>query len=210
MFRPLQLSDFFQNLTPAQLAMLKVTLPVYKKVYKLTQKPPPGITIEKIKKFDKRADELWDTFPKKDIITTCRSSEYLNWRYIQNPRFKFDIFGAFDKNERLLGYTVAVFKEQEGVTVGLINELLALDNDFQIYKALSSHIIRTFEEKNSHAVGALMLKQLPYYQALRSSGFIFKSHDFGFVIRLIDKSLNPSYYANIKNWYLTLGDTDMV
>jgi len=70
--------------------------------------PPPGTTIQQITGFDSTVTDLSRRCELKGRVLVRRSAEYLNWRFCQNPRCTYRVFGAFTGG-RLDGYVVTRF-----------------------------------------------------------------------------------------------------
>jgi hypothetical protein len=66
---------------------------------------PPGMDIRILPRFDDQVTDLAMRLELPGRIIVRRSAEYLNWRFIENPRCRYTIFAAF-VNGVLEGYMV--------------------------------------------------------------------------------------------------------
>ncbi len=67
--------------------------------------PPPGIEVKQMSRFDAQVDTLSHVFEQPGRIIVRRNAEYLNWRFVENARCRYRLFGAF-AGETLKGYVV--------------------------------------------------------------------------------------------------------
>jgi hypothetical protein len=102
-----------------------------------------------------------------------------------------------------------------GVQLGLIVDLLTLDQNQRVAQALIAEGAAHLKQAGSDAIGCLMFGHQSYCDALRREGFIRVSdfiipRDFYFLARVnrdepvLQKALEP------ENWFLTWGDNDAV
>jgi hypothetical protein len=66
---------------------------------------PPGMEIRILPRFDAQVTHLALRLEQPGRVIVRRSEEYLNWRFIENPRCRYTVFGAFVKGV-LEGYMV--------------------------------------------------------------------------------------------------------
>jgi hypothetical protein len=77
--------------------------------------------IRLITRFDDEWDISWKTLQKNYHATIDRSSRYLNWRFVDNPKIKYQIFGV------KFGYIVLRIEKGDGVTGCRIVDLVGSD-----------------------------------------------------------------------------------
>ena len=66
---------------------------------------PNGVVIREMKAFDERLEALSRRCETVTRVMVRRTDSYLNWRFVQNPRCHYRLFGAFH-GDRLEGYVV--------------------------------------------------------------------------------------------------------
>jgi hypothetical protein len=66
---------------------------------------PKGVVIREMKAFDEQLEALSRRCEMVTRVMVRRNDSYLNWRFVQNPRCRYRLFGAFVGN-RLEGYVV--------------------------------------------------------------------------------------------------------
>ena len=93
------------------------------------------ISIDKIKTFDFRFDDLNDRLAAKVGICVNKTSRYLNWRYLKKPLGGFDVFAA-SKNGDLSGFIVLNITPKSDSLDGTIVDIMADPADRQTVVSL--------------------------------------------------------------------------
>jgi hypothetical protein len=75
-------------------------------------------TIERLDRFDDRADALWERARRSGAAMVKRDQRYLNWRYCQRPDATYILYGAV-RDSKLEGFLVARFTTYPGHAMGL-------------------------------------------------------------------------------------------
>ena len=175
---------------------------------------PDGCTIQQVDSFDECVDQLWEHASSALNITVVRNYRYLNWRYVEKPGDEYTIFtleGAGD----ILGYVVLKIVKKFGLQIGFVVDLLAVPDQPNISRYLISKAVEYFKELQADMISCMMLKQGPYIQALKKSGFLFvppKFHpqEMYLGVRRNTKEYPAEFITNPNNWYVTWGDHDDV
>ncbi len=173
-------------------------------------KLPRDISIRNISRFDNRVDILWEKVKKDYGITIIRSSEYLNWRFVENPNVKNKIFVAERKNN-ILGYIVlGSYKPKEyNFKIGAIIDLFLDKKEKKALMGLLDEAIQYFENEGVVCVSFLIVKDGYDYKSfsklLKKKGFLFKSNKFvlNFLLNANNIYAEKDYPHDIKNWYIT-------
>lgn len=168
------------------------------------------LSIKKIKRFNNDFDSLWEEVSSKFNISVVRDSEFLNWRYVDRPGYHYEIFSAF-KDEKLAGYVVTRIDNIFGLSLGLIVDIIAIDDD--VARFLIQKACEYLEKSPIDVVGCLMLENSSYYNNLKQTGFRkipkrYSPKNFYFVVKIDDEIVSPEDYME-KNWFITFGDIDI-
>lgn len=168
-----------------------------------------NLIVRRIDKFDARFDELWEKVRVGLNIATIRDSQYLNWRYIEHPEFRYTVFAA-EKDGKLSGFVVLRCEKKEGITKGLIIDFL-IDPDQEITASiLIRESLKFFREQKVAAVNTWMFEHNDIYRLLRGNGFSPKStDDVMVVIKSYSPDISSNYLKDTHNWYLTMGDCEV-
>ena len=171
-------------------------------------------TIKQVDCFDTRFDGLWQKSPHKNKVSIVRNSQYLKWRYGENPITGYVIL-ADEKDDELKGYIVLkTAPNMFGLNLGLIVDMLTLEEE-QVVNNLLSQAVSYFRSQKVDTVGCIMLKDSVYYQNLKDHGFIslpklLSPKEFFFLVNANSFDESTTIALDRKNWYLTFGDIDIV
>lgn len=180
----------------------------------LERKLPSGTpgrdgNITAIDKFDSRFDRLWENVRGNYKIIICRTSEYLNWRFLRNPDAKYTIFAYTDEAGDILGYEALKIYREGNIIRGHIVDILTVPDD-NIARALVRSAFDYFAEERVQDVSLWMSEDRFYSRILEEEGFIRHPGTTHFAVMALDKndkSLLP--VENPVNWHLTMGDSDV-
>ncbi len=143
-----------------------------------------------------------------DFVYVNRSADYLNWRYIANPRRKFTLIGMFGGLE-LVGIAVCreYYSELTQQNEAIIFDWLCLDDE-------SGAGFSTLIQQSASFLldrGACTINLAVYCGecdgSLRKLGFIERDVEAPFFIYVKDEELKAKLCDETK-WFLTEGDSD--
>ncbi len=163
----------------------------------------PSDNVTEVYSFDERFDCLWEEIQLEYGVIVRRDSEYLRWRYSMNPTQKYRIF-TYDDERGLAGY--AVFKRYR-------NELQVVDvltiKDSTVGQQLMSQIGRIALQERAEAVSLWLNVAHPLHRTLEKLGF--KNGDpvtylGGLILR---PDIMDDKIYDYRNWYITMGDSDV-
>lgn len=90
-----------------------------------------NVDVAVINRFGDKWNEFWEEFSKNYGATTDRSSSYLNWRFCDNLKIKYNIFGIGDDG---VGGYIVLRPENGSDFIGLrIVDLIADDKNVEIF-----------------------------------------------------------------------------
>ena len=174
------------------------------------------LNIVKGRKFTAEADILWREFGKIIRCGTLRNSSFLNWRYVNHPFFKYDIF--FSSSRLLLrGYAVTRIEKVKDRTerVMRIVEFVSLPDSFEdLYFGLIEHA-----HKERVAFTDFFCSSKKYILNFERFGSIVLNNSVN-VPRLFNPLVpgkygisfnlygSPDLTASMDEWYVTAGDSD--
>ena len=159
-------------------------------------------------------NQLWDDVKDKHEIIGVRDAEYIKWRYIDIPLRKYKIFAIKDE-KKILGYIIGNCKEVDGVNSGMIVDFLLNSNSSLVGDILVNTIIEYFKTKDIDLIGSLMLGHTLEYKTLKNNKFYkcpkkFEPQAFPVVYREHTKVGNNQFASKLENWFLTMGDYDVI
>ena len=166
---------------------------------------PGDVVLAELDRFDFTFDPLWQQVASEFSVTARRTHATMNWRYFDNPFFRYRAVGAWRDNG-LAGCVVLKVVRGEALTYGTIPELIAPQGDRVVQTALLKWALRAFERERVDVVKAL--GSPPHLaRLLRSAGFLPLGKGCDFVISIASDL--PSILLDRKAWYLTKGDCDL-
>jgi len=204
MKRPLNLKNLIAKFTKNKLVIKLGAIPlnmVFESIF--TAKKSPTITITQISSFDTRLDEFWKQISKDFNAISVRDMKYLNWRFVECPNVQYSIFLA-EKEKGICGYIVLRVCQDKGYIVDFLAEKAG-------FESLIWQAIKYFKQQKVNSLCCLAPLDTFYLKILKKCGFFTRK---GYPIyRFIGRSTLPDvpmeFLRNPKNWFLTLGDSDL-
>jgi len=157
-------------------------------------------------------DDFWSRITDKYNIIQVRDSKFIRWRYYRNPLRNYKLAIA-TVSERIVGYIVIRCVEIEGITNGMIVDFLIEPKHEQAGRDLINWALNSFIKNKADLVGALMLSHTQEYTILKRNGFfccpkVFEPQPFSMIFR--SHHPNYNYLGQIKDWFVTMGDYDVI
>jgi hypothetical protein len=171
--------------------------------------------IVKIDRFDDGINMFWQVASKHYRIMSIRDKDALNWRYIENPTEQYDKFVIRTGSGEMLGYIVLKCQNKFGFKVGFIVDILTVDNTDEINDNLIGFSINYFIDAGMDMICCMMLEHIDSVKTLKKHKFMkipafLHPQELHFGI-LRHTSRCPEHVINeLKNWYITWGDYDMI
>jgi GNAT superfamily N-acetyltransferase len=106
----------------------------------------PDIEIKQIEKFDYTANQLWDSVSPQYFAIVERKSEFLNWKYIEQPHMNYKVFTA-TKGRNLCGYIIFRTTRKPESNTGVIADLFAPVDDEATVHSLLAFAVRYFKDQ---------------------------------------------------------------
>lgn len=164
--------------------------------------PKPSSHITALESFDSRFDQLWEHVKDEYPVLTKRDSNYLSWRYQRNPSNTYLLLGYL-RDDQVLGYAVYKHYQQD---VDLV-DLLYVDDDIGLDLVLG--VAHRAQHRGAQAINMWLNFTLPLHRKLEKLGFRNCEPITYFGARVLDAGLKQSKVCDYKNWYLTMGDSDV-
>jgi len=165
--------------------------------------------------FDQLFDNLVAKASKRISVLQKRDKEYLQWRYVNNPNRKYQIFILKEKSD-LIGYIITRKTEIYGKPIGVILDFL-VDDEIKNKEKLKD-LIRTalndFWEEGVSVVIATCGEKMLENRLLHQTGFFsipnsFKPEPLYFIVNTFNSNNeNAKKLTNLENWFFSFGDYD--
>lgn len=165
-----------------------------------------GLEIVPLERFTKDFDALWQKVKDKYNIIGVRDERYLNWRYVDRPRFSYTIFCA--RKEELEGFIILRTDSLEHHRVGYIVDFLYTKRE--IFKALLMHAYNYFISMRTDHVLCWGIEGREEYNILYENTFRphHVSEPIKMVYKIYDKTIDEFFLCNPRNWFITYGDSE--
>lgn len=166
-------------------------------------------SFEKIDRADQRLDSLWENMKENYPFTVIKRSDYLNWRFVENPD-PYDIY-LIKVHGVLVGYVVIRIKEIKGYNFGFIVDLMILHHNKKRLKMIVYSMMDLLREQQIDIIASWAIKNNPWFNSLKEFGFFARRKMFWFVIRSEreDQSLLEGM-DDVRLWTFSQGDTDNI
>jgi len=167
------------------------------------------VKVERLASFNHDFDDLWAVSPiaitKK--IAISRSTEFLNWRFFQNPLEHYIVYAA-TVNGEVRGYIVLKFYRVGDKFYGHIVDILTSNEGLlNVCRALLKAAFEFFSRSRVDVVSGWMCPNNPYNDILSSLGFASTGFITHFGYKPIREEI-PQGLPEFENWYLTMADSD--
>ena len=199
--RPLMISSYFRNIG------IKTVL---KPIDRLLKKNGDVRVREHVDRFDGTFDDLAIATCAPNTIRQMRSSQFLNWRYKDNPRRRYKVFAAA-RDGILYGYIITRLIKFENREIGYIVDFVAREN--AAGKSLVSAALQDFWENNVVYSRAACFPNCLEYDLLRETGFFplpsrVRSQPSTLCVKIFNDNLYQGGILDTNKWFFMLGDND--
>jgi len=163
---------------------------------------PPGLEI--VSRFNEEYDDFAEKLCKKYDFTVLKTSEYLQWRYIDCPVINYTVF-RLNTNSRISGYVILRISDEKGIKYGWIIDMLVDPLDSSSFNKMLKKSIAYFKSNDVSCVytlGTHRLLKRKYY-----NNFFFPTKTSARIIAK-NKSEMSDLVPDAKFWYIAEGDSD--
>jgi len=173
---------------------------------------PSEVSVRELTAFDSRVVDLSRRCEAKGRLIVRRSDELLNWRFVQNPRCRYRLLGAF-RGDRLEGYVVTRFNRSRSnprQEAEIVDWLAAPEADREpsvlpcLFQAGVDGLIR-----DGAGIVSCAAANAGIDDAMRLTGFHFRP---GEQLPFFVKAADPKIHERLSqggDWFLTRGDHDV-
>jgi hypothetical protein len=156
-----------------------------------------------LKRFNESHEKTINNLTSEYKIKIFRTSEYLNWRYIENPLFDYNIFGYTSGAEHY--YVVTKLFDNKGQNeIDLVE--ICLPPDIKLIQTFLSNIQSFYKESEVKKFNTWMPFKDKKHILFERLGFIDTSPITYFGFRKFDPGLDIS---DPSDWFFSMGDSDI-
>ena len=178
--------------------------------------PNAKISIVEKTGFDDQFTLFWNKVKDKYPLWFVRDASFLTWRYIENPCRQYNILVAM-KHEEMIGYLILrrgiIRKFPVGAIVDLVVEPTER-GDLAAQLLVREAVMRFRKEKLSLSV-CVMRPRAQEEKAIKHQGYrqipkAISPQKVDMSIKTFSEDCPRELIYNVNNWYVTLGDFDIV
>lgn len=172
----------------------------------------PQIKKLDISKDKVKMNEFWDSISSQYILTTSKSFEFIKWRYFDIPTRNYQVF-SLEEDSKIKGLVILKAENVWGYRVGIIMDILLLNNDYQVSHKLLKYVDKVCRLNNLDFIAALHSSSYEYSLIKKSGYYILPQkllpQKIHYIVRINKDFQDSELLFNLKNWKLTFGDYDI-
>lgn len=162
-----------------------------------------GFKFELLTDVDKRFDDLWNSIANRFSVVGARTSQYLHWKFVDDPDDENLIYAMFSPDKSsLLGYIIFNL-ERNSIQ---IRDLLFIDEK-TIVNSLIAGFLRHIRKMNVESVYIVQLENRSMEKLFRRFGLVHRKPSRNVYYYAANKTLAP-VLDNAQNWFLLQSDED--
>ena len=176
---------------------------------RLTSLGATNVQIEQVKKFNPSHDDFLRHWTQSQSITAVRSSEILNWRFVEFAERNYKISIA-TKNGEMTGYVVTRVMPMKQFSCLAIVDLIALDADPSTIASLVKQCSHLAKEEQVDFISTVFPAHYNFKKLMIKKGFIPTKEKFTLVTRTPKDSELSLKKDIFKQWFINWFDHDFV
>ena len=181
-----------------------ITLPMIRVV---SRSQPLREEIEVVRRFDTRADALWEKVSSSFALAVKRDARYLNWKYVEPPHVRYTI-ALLRRGDEVDGYVVYRHLREPQGRVTQIVDLIADPTDERGIKTLARWIDREARMDDSDKIRCYVTNA-SIRRVLRRSGYFVVKSGIDLTVKVNAVDVPKGFYDSVDEWHFTLGDGEM-
>lgn len=171
--------------------------------------------IDAYKPIAEKSLNSFDTFEERHVsslnkqsadffVAVVKDTNYLNWRYIDNPINDYDLF-EFEDGEFVVCKKFPSFDVKGAFEVDIIE--CSISNDLAKIKQMIGHVIGSYGDIIK--INTWMSLNDARHITFERAGFHIIGPNTYQGIRVMNDNLSVDQMSNSKEWYLSMGDSDV-
>lgn len=162
----------------------------------------------------KLADDFWEKVQNEYPIIVERTSEYLKFRYLDIPRRKYECYYILENNVPV-AFAVGRVMEVANMQCGMLADFIYLKGHEKAAKSLLKNMSFILKDKGADLVGVMMQSHFKEAKLIKRCGYFkcpkfMEPQPFLLILRTFNEGLKNEGINDIKNWFFTMGDYDVV
>lgn len=210
--KPVSAADIFNKLFPRfgfKKTIRLLASPFQYLFDRFTSFGPTNTHIELVKRFDSSHDDFLRRWTQSQTITAVRTSEILNWRFVEFTERNYKISIA-TKNGEMTGYVVARVMPMKQFSCLAIVDLIALEDDPQTIASLVNQCNLLAKEAQVDFISTAFPAHYSFKKLMIKKGFIPTTEKFTLVTRTPKDGELALKKDMFKHWFINWFDHDFV
>lgn len=159
-------------------------------------------------------DQFWLAVAGKYPVMNIRDSAFVQFRYLDLPRRTYFPYLAVE-NGRPVCFAVGRIMEVAGMQCAMLADFLFADGHETAAELLLRKLLHDMQQQGTSIAGCLMFGHTQEAAVLKKLGFFrcpkrLEPQPFPLIIRLFDQSLEKQGIYDVRNWFFTMGDYDVI
>lgn len=178
-------------------------------------KEPGAVSVEKLTPENlELADAFWKSVRDEYPVMICRDSTYIRYRYLDIPRRKYQCFYAVEEG-RPVAFAGGRVMEVANLQCGMTADFLFLSGHEDAAWAVLRKLMFSLQQEGADMIGCMTPPGSKETRLLRRHGFFkcpkaMEPQPFRFILRILQSDDQAEDIKELKNWFFTMGDYDVV
>ncbi len=179
----------------------------------LFRTPPPGPTelpegVERLSRFDDDVEALYDRCAADWGLSVVRDATYLNWRFVEHPRFRYRILGVRAADGALRAYAVFRKADTPRPESGLIMDWLVRPDDVEAGELLRDALLaQARADGAAHTIGVFP-DWSPWFDRFQTWSWDVYGSDY-LLIGIVQRPRHDTWWLR-ENWWYQLAELDAI
>lgn len=160
------------------------------------------------------ADVFWKSVCDEYPVMICRDSSFIRYRYLDIPRRKYQCFYAMEEGKPVAFVSGRVM-EVSNLQCGMVADFLFLSGHGDAAWAALRKLMFSLQEAGADMIGCMTPPGSKETKLIRRHGFFrcpkaMEPQPFRFILRILQADDQAEEVKELKNWFFTMGDYDVV
>ena len=183
--------------------------------FRIKERQKDDVTILRVTKDDlELVDQFWGSVQGKYPVMNIRDGAFVRFRYLEMPRRTYFPYLALEDGKPVC-FAVGRIMEVAGMQCAMLADFLFFGGHETAAEVLLRKLLHDMQKSGASLAGCLMFGHTQEAAVLKKLGFFrcpkkLEPQPFPLILRLFDQSLESKGIYDVKNWFFTMGDYDVI